>query len=276
MKTISHIGFIGGGNMARCLIGGLLADGHPADAISVSEPDATQRDYLHNTFGVSCYATAEQLVAHADAIVLAVKPQIMSTVAHALRESLSTHKPLIISIAAGITIKSLQRWLGADLAIVRSMPNTPALVQAGATGLYAAPQVNATQRSLAESVLRAVGITVWVEQENTLDTVTALSGSGPAYVFLLMESLQQAAEQLGLNTEQARLLTLQTVFGAAKMAVESPESTATLRERVTSKGGTTAAALAVFENGGFRNLVNKAVSAAQQRAQTLAQELDQD
>ncbi len=179
-------------------------------------------------------------------------------------------QPLVISIAAGIRTPDLARWLGADTAIVRAMPNTPALVQSGATGLFANAHVRDQQRDLAETILRAVGLTLWVEQEDQLDLVTALSGSGPAYFFLVMEALQEAASKLGLPAETARLLALQTAFGASRMALESDEDAAALRQRVTSPGGTTEQALRVLEEGGLRNLMEQALTAAARRSRELA------
>jgi pyrroline-5-carboxylate reductase len=211
--------------------------------------------------------------ARAGIIVLAVKPQVMQDVAGELAATVAAHRPLVISIAAGVRESTLRAWLGDGTAIVRTMPNTPALVQSGATALYANPAVSEEQRSHAESIMRAVGLALWVEGEEQLDAVTALSGSGPAYFFLLMEAMQAAGSKLGLPADTARLLALQTAFGAAKMALESPEDPATLRRRVTSPGGTTERAISVFQEHGFEDLVERAMEAAAGRSRELAEEI---
>ncbi len=267
------ITFLGGGNMAASLIGGLIADGLPADRMTVSDPSAERREWLSARFGVAVHEDNRQAVAGADVVVLAVKPQVMRGLLAEVRDRICASNPLVVSIAAGLRTEALLRWLGCRPPLVRCMPNTPALVQSGVTALYAGEDVDEARRSLAESILRAVGITLWVEDEALLDAVTALSGSGPAYCFLLMEAMQAAGEVLGLAPEQARLLTLQTVFGAAKMALESEEGPEVLRARVTSPGGTTERALAVFEEGGFRTLVQRAIEAAAERSRELADEL---
>lgn len=267
------ITFLGGGNMAASLIGGLIADGLPADRMTVSDPSAERREWLSARFGVAVHEDNRQAVAGADVVVLAVKPQVMRGLLAEVRDRICESNPLVVSIAAGLRTEALLRWLGCRPPLVRCMPNTPALVQSGVTALYAGEDVDEARRSLAESILRAVGITLWVEDEALLDAVTALSGSGPAYCFLLMEAMQAAGEALGLAPEQARLLTLQTVFGAAKMALESEEGPEVLRARVTSPGGTTERALAVFEEGGFRTLVQRAIEAAAERSRELADEL---
>ena len=269
MKEIS-IAFMGGGNMARSLIGGLITGGHHADCIRVADPDAGQREFLRSHFGVQTGADNLELAAKAKVIVLAVKPQILQTVAQQLAPLIQSSQPLLISIAAGVREPDVRRWLGGGpLAVVRAMPNTPALVGSAASALFANEFVSEHQRQQAESLLRAVGVTVWVKDEALLDAVTALSGSGPAYFFLLMEALEQVGIRLGLNADTARLLTLQTAFGAAKMALESAESPATLRTRVTSPGGTTERALAVLQEGGLEPLVAQALEAACQRAREL-------
>ena len=261
------IAFIGGGNMATSLIGGLLADGWPAKQIFASEPDATRGKTLAESYGINVSHNNAQTTANADVIVLAVKPQVMADVAGDIASSAQARKPLIISIAAGVRIVDLQRWLGdQDLAIVRTMPNTPALLRTGATALFANANANSAQRECAETIMRAVGVTAWVKTESALDSVTAISGSGPAYFFLFMEALQEAAEQLGLDAETARILSLQTAFGAAKMALESTDSPAILRQRVTSPGGTTERAIAVFEEQGLRQMVAAAAQAAAARS----------
>lgn len=266
------ITFIGGGNMAHSLIGGLIADGVPADRLSVAEPDALKREKLSRRFGVACHAGNAEAAAGADVVVLAIKPQVMAAVVKDIGSGISADGPLIISIAAGIRVADIARWTGSAPAIVRVMPNTPALLGCGASALFANPATSAAQRETAEAILRAVGIAVWVEQEELLDPVTAVSGSGPAYFFLLMELIQEEAVRLGLPRDAARVLTLQTALGAARMALESDEPIADLRERVTSPGGTTAAALDILTRPAFRDAVAQAVRAACQRAGELADE----
>ena len=271
-----RISFIGAGNMARSLAGGLVADGCPADQIRLADPNASQLQDLAASLGVRILDDNQAVVKDAEVVVLAVKPQVIREVARDLAPVLRHSQPLVISIAAGIRERDLRRWLGEGTAIVRTMPNTPALIQSGATALFANDQVSATQRDLAETILRAVGLTLWLTEESQLDAVTALSGSGPAYFFLLMEALQEAGTQLGLPTETARLLALQTAFGASRMALESDADAATLRNRVTSPGGTTEQALKVLEEGGLRTLVMRALEAAQRRSRELADEFGAD
>lgn len=267
----SSIAFIGGGNMARSLIGGLLKQGWPNSQLSVSEPYAATREALAKDFPVNV-GTDNRAAAQADIWLLAVKPQMMRDVCSELADIAAARAPLVISIAAGISLSSLRTYLGPKAALVRCMPNTPALIGAGITALYADKDVSAPQRSLAEQILGSAGSTVWLDAEDRMDAVTATSGSGPAYFFLLMEAMQAAAQAQGLSAETARQLVLQTAFGAAKMALESDESAATLRERVTSPGGTTAAALAAFEAGDFRSTVNAAIVAATERGRSLAKQ----
>ncbi len=264
------ITFIGGGNMARSLIGGLVADGYDPALIRVADPDEQQRRFLQARFGIHALAANDEAVANADVVVLAVKPQVMKQVAMALAPRLAPSPPLVISIAAGIRETDLDRWLGEQVPLVRAMPNTPAMVQSGATALHANARVSDAQREAAEFVMRAVGLTVWLQDEALMDAVTALSGSGPAYIFLVMEALEAAGRELGLDPETARLLTLQTTFGAAKMALETAEDSATLRRRVTSPGGTTERAIAVLEEGGLAELFQRALKAAHDRAEELA------
>ncbi len=266
------IAFIGGGNMARSLIGGLLAGEGEPDRIWVAEPDVVQREFLRGRFGVHADANNEEIAARAEILVLAVKPQVLRDVALKLAPIVQARRPLVISIAAGVREPDLRQWLGGgSLALVRTMPNTPALVGSAASALFANPFVTEEGRQRAESLLRAVGVTVWVDDEDLLDTVTALSGSGPAYFFLLMEALEQAATAAGLDAETARLLTLQTAFGAAKMALESVDGPATLRVRVTSPGGTTEKALAVLHEGAMSALIARALEAARHRSRELGE-----
>jgi pyrroline-5-carboxylate reductase len=270
------IAFIGGGNMAHSLIGGLISGGFAPDSIRVADPGEDQRSSVKARFGV--YATADNRAAleGADVVVLAVKPQILHQVSQELAEAIQAGKPLVISIAAGVRGADLERWLGGDLSLVRTMPNTPALVQSGATGLYANERVSESQKALAESILRAVGITLWVEDESQLDAVTALSGSGPAYFLLVMEAMQEAGEALGLPADTARLLTLQTAFGAAKLALESKDDAATLRARVTSPGGTTERAIGILEEKNLREAFREALQGANARSIELADQLGKE
>ncbi|HLQ25179.1 MAG TPA: pyrroline-5-carboxylate reductase [Acidiferrobacterales bacterium] len=268
--TQGIIGFIGAGNMARSLVGGLLHNGWEKSRLILSDPDKQQRQAVEKTLGVTVYSNNNEVTAQADILVLAVKPQILQSVSQELAAAVQKKRPLIISIAAGIRVDDLQYWLGGGLAIVRAMPNTPALIAAGSSGLFANTVTSELQRDQAESILRAVGIVVWLPEERLLDVVTALSGSGPAYFFLIMEALEQAAIELGLAPDIARLLTLETAYGAAKMALEDGEDPAILRQRVTSPGGTTERALQVLEQGQIRRLFNNALHAARQRAGELA------
>lgn len=265
MKT-HKIGFIGGGNMASSLISGLIASGHASQNIWVSDINQDALKSLADNLKVNVTSSNEVIVNEAEVIVLAVKPQIMSEVAQQISALMQQKKSLVVSIAAGITQRSLSRWLGAETAVVRCMPNTPALVLTGATALHANSKVSAEQRNLAETILRSVGIALWVQDESQLDAVTAVSGSGPAYFFLLMEAMEKTAVELGLNEETARLLVQQTALGAAKIALESTESPEQLRKRVTSPGGTTQQAIETFQQGGFNELVAKALHAARDRS----------
>jgi pyrroline-5-carboxylate reductase len=265
MKT-QKIGFIGGGNMATSLVSGLIASGHEPGSIWVSDISPEQLKSLAERLKVNVTASNETVVNESDVVVLAVKPQIMRDVAKQIAPAIQQRKPLVVSIAAGISERSLSAWLGADIAIVRCMPNTPALVLTGATALHANDKVGTEQRTIAENILRSVGIALWVKDEKELDAVTAVSGSGPAYYFLLMEAMEQAAVNLGLTEETARLLVLQTALGAAKIALESSESPELLRKRVTSPGGTTQRAIETFQQGGFTDLVAKALNAARDRS----------
>jgi pyrroline-5-carboxylate reductase len=266
------LSFIGGGNMAGSLIGGLIADGWNPSSIRVSDTDTQQLERLSQRFPIMTTSDNNVAVEGADVIVLAVKPQVMETVAQAIASSVSKQQPLVISIAAGIPEAALRRWLGEKVAIVRSMPNTPAMVQSAATAMYANPHVSVDQRNIAESSLRAVGIVIWVDNEPMMDAATALSGSGPAYMFLFIEALQAAGRELGFSEDTAYLLALQTAFGAAKMALESEENASMLRQRVTSPGGTTERAINTLQEGGFMELVSTALHAAAERSRELASE----
>ena len=272
MNDFGKLTFIGGGNMAAALIGGLIKRGVPAARITVADPSADRRRQLTQEYGVAVAPDNERAAADAEVIVLAVKPQQMRAVATALAPQIGGSAVLVVSVAAGIPHAALARWFGPRVPVVRTMPNRPALNGFGATGMYAPASVGAAYRALAESIMSAVSATVWVEHESQMDTVTALSGSGPAYFFLFMEALETAAQERGLPPEIAHRLTLETAFGAAQMARGSTETLATLREQVTSKGGTTAAALAVLDAAGLHAIVAHAVSAADRRSAELALE----
>ena len=264
------LAFIGGGNMGQAIIGGLISGGHPASRIRVSDSLEASRIRCVEAFDVATFADNLSAVEGADVIILAVKPQQMREVAERLAGG-ARPGPVFISIAAGVPIGRLESWLGADAAVVRCMPNTPALVQAGAAALCANANVTSEQRAQSVQILEAVGIAVWLEDEAQMDAVTALSGSGPAYFFLLLELLEEGAAELGLPREIARRLALQTAYGAACLAKHTSEDPATLRRRVTSPGGTTERALASFEADGLKDVVARALAAAHRRSQQLAQ-----
>jgi pyrroline-5-carboxylate reductase len=272
MNNIRKLAFIGGGNMAAALISGLTKRGLPPERVMVADPSQEQLARVARDYRVQTAPDNAGAVQGAEVVVLAVKPQQMRSVALGLAPHLASSRPLVISVAAGIPHASLARWFGPQIPVIRTMPNRPALNGFGATGLFAPAGVGAAYRALAESIMAAVSATVWVEHESQMDTVTALSGSGPAYFFLFMEALEAAAHERGLPTEVAHRLTLETAFGAAQMARQSADSLATLREQVTSKGGTTAAALEVLNGAGLRAIVAHAVAAADRRSAELAAE----
>lgn len=267
-----RIAFLGGGNMASALIGGLMAKGTDARSIAVVEVSPAARERLGARYPVHIATAPDAAMQRYDVLVLAVKPQD----AKAALASISIDKQLVISIAAGLTLGALSRWLGGHRKLVRCMPNTPALIGAGIAALYALPEVSADERKKAESILGAVGEVVWVAQERLLDPVTAVSGSGPAYVFWFIEQLAASAEKLGLQKETALKLAMHTVLGAAKLAASSSESPASLRKNVTSKGGTTEAALRVFDEENLAERFARAVEAASRRATELGAELGKD
>lgn len=262
-----HVSFIGGGNMGAALASGLLAKGWPADHVRILEPASARRRWLQENLGISASDDSQTVLAHADAVVIAVKPQQMEAALAGISLPPGT---LVLSIAAGVRIEDLRRWLGAGPDIVRCMPNTPALVGAGAAALCAEAGTAAGACALAEALISAVGICRWVSQEAQLDAVTALSGSGPAYFFLLAEAMQQAGEGQGLPAEDAAALARQTLIGAGRLVEAEATELAELRARVTSKGGTTAAALESFEASEFRTLVDRAMAAAATRSRELA------
>jgi pyrroline-5-carboxylate reductase len=265
------IAFIGGGNMARALIGGLLAKGARPENIIVAEPMALSRDELVQQFSVRVTDDNNVAAASASVLVLAVKPQIMSDVARSLADSITRTHPLVISVAAGIAARDLNRWLGADIPVVRAMPNRPALIGAGATGLFADPGVDVDQRNLASFVLESTGLCLWVRSEAEIDLVTALSGSGPAYFFRLAELMAQAAVAQGLDPVTAGALAAQTLAGAGKLvAAEKSPDLARMRAEVTSKGGTTEAALSAFADRQLGAIVAAAQAAATARSKEMA------
>lgn len=274
MQTELKIGFIGGGNMASALIGGLAGRLTPGERIHVVDVNADALQSLQRQFGVGTAQQINAALAACDVIVLAVKPQQMKTVATQLRPHIGAQ--LVLSIAAGIRAADLSRWLGGHAAIVRAMPNTPALIGQGIAGMVAMAGVSAAQRAAADAILRAVGATVWLDDEGLIDAVTAVSGSGPAYVFYFLEAMQQAALELGLNREQGTALAIATFGGAAQLAAQSSEPLSVLRERVTSKGGTTFAALASMEAADVKGAIVGAVKAAAVRSKELGEEFGRD
>lgn len=265
------ITFLGGGNMATALIGGLLKTGFSAADIAVIELAAEGRARLEQAYGIRVYAEPEAAALAGDVLLLAVKPQQMREACAPLLPHLA--QQLVISIAAGLRLSDLARWLGGYGKLVRAMPNTPALIGAGVTGLYALPSVSTTERASAERILQAVGSTLWVNDEAQMDAVTAVSGSGPAYAFLFIEALQQAASELGFTPEQARQLSIETALGAAQLAAQSTEPASVLRERVTSKGGTTAAALQVMAEREVKDGIVAGILAADARGRELGEQL---
>jgi pyrroline-5-carboxylate reductase len=267
------ITFIGGGNMADALMGGLLREGFAKADLRAVEINPEARARLRQKYDVACVERAAP-VSDDEIVVFAVKPQQMREAARS--SGLTADANLVISIAAGITLSSLSRWLGAHRRLVRAMPNTPALIGAGVAGLYALDRVTENDRKLAETILGAVGATVWIEHEAQMDAVTAVSGSGPAYVFYFIEALEEAAKQLGLPAQTARKLALATFTGAARLAAESADPAAVLRERVTSKGGTTEAALASMAADRVKEAIIRAVGEANDRGRGLGQQLDKD
>ena len=268
------ITFLGGGNMANALIGGLRKQGYSAAGIQVVEPVADLRDKLTETYGVRCAAAIDDAAFNCEVWVLAVKPQQLRSAIAPLAHKLTTQ--LVLSVAAGIRSADINRWLGGYANIVRTMPNTPALIGAGITGLYAAPSVDQDGRRSAEKILAATGPTLWVDEEEQMDAVTAISGSGPGYVFYFIEALQNAALEAGFEAEAAHKLAVQTFLGASRLAAQSNESVSVLRERVTSKGGTTEAALKSLDADAVAIAIIRATKAAQLRGIELGNELGKD
>jgi pyrroline-5-carboxylate reductase len=268
----ARVAFIGGGNMARSLIGGLIRAGVEPASLTVGEPDGNLAQAMAQQFGVAAFSANAEAVRDASIWVLAVKPQVMKAVCESLRDPALARRPLIISIAAGIRVEQIEDWLGGDVAVVRCMPNTPSLIGAGANGLYANARVIMEQRDQAERILQATGTTAWIDDQALMDTVTALSGSGPAYFFLFVEALENAAVAQGMSHETARALAIQTCLGAGRMLAEDGAAPAELRQRVTSPNGTTQAALDSFSADGFAAIVARAVAAATRRGREMSEE----
>ena len=262
--------------MAESLIGGLLTSGHKASLIHVSEPDKNRRNFLSTEYGISCVESNIKLAEKADLLLFAVKPQLLKQIAEPLTQAVQVRQPLVLSIAAGVRTTDLEHWLGGALAVVRVMPNTPAMVRAGASGLYANHLVNSQQKNLAESIMRSVGLTVWLENEKQMDIVTALSGSGPAYIFRIIEAMEDAATRAGLARETSRLLAIETTLGAARLAMESDDSPAQLRQKVTSPGGTTEQGLKQLEEGDIEQIFQNVINAAIDRSRQIGDELGAD
>ena len=269
----SNVTFIGAGNMASAIFGGMVHSGYPADAITATATRDATLAPLAERLGI--HTTTDNLAAieHADVVVLSVKPQIMRQVCETLRESVQKRRPLIVSVAAGLSAETLEQWLGGGLAVVRCMPNTPSLVGAGASGLYANPRVSDEQRDLVGELMASVGIVEWVEDEALLEAVTAVSGSAPAYFFLMFEAMEEAAVKLGLSAESARRLAMQTAYGAASMAMQSDRDPGELKRNVMSPGGTTERAIEYLEQAGLRQALDGAMQACAKRAQEMSAEL---
>ncbi len=268
------ITFLGGGNMANALIGGLRKQGYSAAGIQVIEPLPDNRERLSETFHVRCCAAVDAAALNCEVLVLAVKPQQMREAVKPLAGQLAGQ--LVISIAAGLRLVDLSRWLGGYRQLVRTMPNMAALIGEGITGIYADPSVGREGRDMAEKIMHAVGTSLWIEDEAQMDAVTAVSGSGPAYVFYFIEALQQAAQAQGFSKSAARVLAIETFVGAARLAEQSPEPVSVLRQRVTSKGGTTEAALLSFEQDGVAAAILRGVQAADSRGRELGDLMGKD
>ncbi|RCV90380.1 pyrroline-5-carboxylate reductase [Billgrantia montanilacus] len=271
----SRVTFIGAGNMASAIIGGMIDSGHPATGITATSPSDAFLAPIHERYGIRTNTDNAAAVRDADVVVLAVKPQVMREVCEGLRDTLQRQRPLIVSVAAGIDAATLQTWLGEGLPVIRCMPNTPSLVGAGAAGLFATPEVSAEQRTQAGELLEAVGLVEWVEEEALLDAVTAVSGSGPAYFFLMFEAMEEAGVKLGLPAETARRLAIQTALGAARMAQESELTPARLKRNVMSPGGTTERAVEHLEQAGLRGMMVAAMDACASRAREMGDEFAQ-
>tara|TARA_B110000503_G_scaffold28345_1_gene45449 strand:+ start:1481 stop:2308 length:828 start_codon:yes stop_codon:yes gene_type:complete len=271
MTQTPHIVFIGAGNMAQAILKGMLAAGYPQDKISASGRTQSKLDTLSADTGIHTSTDNLALCRQADVIVLGVKPQMIGDLIQSIAPAVDASTQLIVSVAAGILASSIETWLGQKTPIVRCMPNTPSLVGQGAAGLFATPEVSAAQKQTASTIMQSVGLALWVDNEDHIDAVTAVSGSGPAYYFLMMEAMIAGAEKLGLSSEVAQQLVLQTALGAAQMAQQSQQTPAQLRVAVTSPNGTTEQAINTFNDGGFSELCSQAMFAAHARSKELAQ-----
>jgi len=269
----SRVTFIGAGNMAGAIIGGMIESGFASDDIMATSPSDDVLAPLRERLGIRTATDNAAAVAESDVVVLAVKPQIMREVCENMRDAVQARRPLIVSVAAGLPAETLEHWLGDELPVVRCMPNTPALVGAGAAGLFANANVDDAQRQLATDLMQAVGLVEWVEDEALLDAVTAVSGSAPAYFFLMFEAMEEAGVTLGLPADTARRLAMQTALGAAKMALSSDKPPAELKRNVMSPGGTTERAIEHLEDAGMRRIMAEAMSACADRAREMADEL---
>ncbi len=271
---MTNITFIGGGNMARNIVMGLIANGYPAQHLCVTNRSAEKLTFFREEAGIHVSLDNGEAAKTADVIILAIKPQQIKAVCEQLKAIIAVKKPLIISVAVGVTTAMLEKWLGKNLAIVRVMPNTPTSLRVGASGLYANSLTTPAQKELVDTVFRAVGLAVWVDEEQQIDLIAAISGSGPAYFFLIVEALQQAAQTLGLSAELSQALAAQTALGAARMVTETKQDVVQLRRSVTSPGGTTERAIQVFETADIRGLFEKALTAAVNRSKELTKTLD--
>ena len=268
---IKNIAFIGGGNMAHSIIGGLLKNHYPAENIWVSDPNEEKRQSLRAVFSVNTTDSNDEAINQADVIVLAIKPQIAKQVLQAASSTLQANKPLIVSIMAGVRASDIQAYCG-DSAVIRTIPNTPALLGCGVTGLYATNKTSESEKNFAENIMRAVGVAIWLDSEEKIDTVTALASSGIAYFFYVMEVMQLAGEHAGLSPEESKIFVLEAGYGAARMALESKDDVVKLRKNVTSPNGTTEQGVKVLIDGGLKEIFQKTIMAAKNRAKELSEE----
>ena len=274
MKHLT-ITFIGGGNMTRSLVVGLIASGYDPKKITVTNRGAEKLAFFRDQLGMPTTQNNREGASHADVLVLSVEPLQIKAVCEELKETIIDKRPLIISVINGATVGFMREIIGMEVPIVRAMPNTPASVGAGATGLYASASVSDEQKNTAEAIFRAAGMVLWLDGEDQINVVTAISGCGPAYVFLIMEAIQATGEAMGLSPEAARLLTLETVLGAARMAIETDQDVVQLRQFITAAGGSTERAINALEVGGIRSLMANAMNAARDRAEELAKKLSE-
>lgn len=270
MVNFQKLGFIGAGNMASAIISGLVKNGYPPKQIWVSNPSEAKLEALKELYGIQISIQNNTIVENSDCLVLAVKPQVLPGVLAEVAEAVQLYQPLVISIAAGVSLQTLKKSLGSDsVRLIRCMPNTPARIQMGMTGLFAGPDITEKDRLSVEQIFKAVGEILWVTEESQINQITAVAGSGPAYFFYFMEALEEAAEKMGFEKKEAKKLVLQTALGAALLAKEDPASVKTLREQVTSRGGTTEKAIQLLESSEWKTLLGQAVNAALLRAAEL-------